>query len=656
MSDRIDLQEFVGAFIVEAEELVGSANTFLLEVEAAHGEGTSRPRAVRDLFRTLHTIKGLAGMVGVEPIVEIAHVLETLVRAADRSGGALSRPSVELALQAVAAMAERVRAVADRAFVPEAPRDLIVAIEAAAALKIGAPVVVPLAIPGAWDARLSASERQQLILALQSGVPVWTLSFTPSDANAARGITIGTVRAGLGALGEIVKVVPRSVAPTAGVKLGVAFDLLFVSDAPVLRIAELAATDPALVVPMVVALPAPAAPAEVAAAEVAPPVLASVPIARAVVRVELSRLDDLHDQLSLLIVSRFRLEREIAALAERGSDVRGLGEVVRIQGRQLRDLRRAILRARMVRVAEVLEPLTLLVRSLARTGRQAVRLEIDAGEVELDKSVADRLLPALIHLVRNAVDHGIEPAERRAALGKPDAGMIRVSCTEIPGNIVEIAVRDDGRGIDRADIARRAEHAIADDAGLLAVLAAPGFTTREIPTTTSGRGLGMEIVRRIAVGDLGGELSVTTTADVGTAFTLRVPVTMAVMDALSFQCGSQAFVVPALVVEEIIEVRPEISMMVHRERAIPLVSLGAILAVDDGASARKALVVRRDGQVIAFTVDRVLGRQEVVVRSIDDPLVDMPGIAGATDLGDGLPTLVLDLNELGILARERGRA
>lgn len=160
----------------------------------------------------------------------------------------------------------------------------------------------------------------------------------------------------------------------------------------------------------------------------------------------------------------------------------------------------------------------------------------------------------------------------------------------------------------------------------------------------------------------------TTHPDAGTAFTLRVPVTMSVMDVLSFQCGPQAFVVPALVVEEIIEVVPEmivvppntlattspLSLVARRDRAIPLVSLGAILAIDSGAHARKALVVRRNGEAIAYTVDRVIGRQEVVVRTIDDPLVHVPGIAGATDLGDGCPTLVLDLNELGIIARERG--
>jgi two-component system chemotaxis sensor kinase CheA len=146
-------------------------------------------------------------------------------------------------------------------------------------------------------------------------------------------------------------------------------------------------------------------------------------------------------------------------------------------------------------------------------------------------------------------------------------------------------------------------------------------------------------------------------------------VAIAVMDVFAFQCGPQAFVVPAGVVDEIFDVPIELlvvapgahvtsrssplSIVEHRGHAIPVVSLGAVLAIDSGAAARKALIVRRNSHAIAFTVDRVIGRQEVVVRAIDDPLVNVPGIAGATDLGDGRPTLVLDLNELGIIARER---
>jgi two-component system, chemotaxis family, sensor kinase CheA len=657
VSEQVDLQEFIGAFVVEAEDLVILANASLLEIEVAIAGGTSRPRAVRDLSRALHTLKGLAGMIGVEPIVAIAHALETLVRAADRSGGNLRHAAAEIALQGVAAISDRVQAVAEHRVVAEPPDGLIAAIASTEVL--AAAPIMTAAIPTEWEARLSSSECQQLALALQSRAPVWTLAFCPSEANAARGITITTVRAGLGAIGEIVKIVPRSITATDG-KPGVAFDIVIVSNATQLAIAEIASTDPGQVIAMAQPAPPPVrAGRELEVTDALAPIEQDQPGStpgRAVVRVELARLDDLQDQLSLLIVSRFRLEHEIASLAELGHDVRRLQEVVRIQGRQLRDLRRAILRARMVRVAEVLEPLPLLVRSLARSGQRLVQLEIEARDAELDKAVADRLLPALIHLVRNAVDHGIEPPEQRVAAGKPRMGTVAVSCLEVAGNYIEVVVRDDGRGIDRAEVARRANRPIADDAALLAVLTSPGFSTRDVATTTSGRGLGMDIVRRIAVDELGGELSMTTHPDAGTSFTLRAPVTMSVMDVLSFQCGSQAFVVPALVVEEIIEVVPAISsssLVACRGHAIPMVSLGAILAIDSGARARKALVVRRNGAAIAFAVDRVIGRQEVVIRTVDDPLVNVPGIAGTTDLGDGHPTLVLDLNELGIIARER---
>jgi two-component system, chemotaxis family, sensor kinase CheA len=659
VTEPIDLREFIGGFIVEAQEVVATANTSLLEIEAANRDGTSRPRAVRDLFRALHTMKGLAGMIGVESIVVIAHALETLVRTADRAGGAFGREAVEVALQAVAAISERVRSVAEDRVVAEAPERLI---EAIASTDAGIDVPISqTAIPPEWETRLSPSERQQLAIALQMKAPVWTVSFIPSEANATRGITITAVRAQLGAIGEVVKVLPRSITAAADVRAGVAFDMLIVTTATRAAIAEIASTDPEQVIRV---LP----PASTHAGDHVPASLddGGSPVGRAFVRVELSRLDELQDQLSLLIVSRFRLDREIVALAEAGANVRRLREVAQLQSRQLRDLRRAILRARMVRVSEVLEPLILLVRSLARTGERVVELVLDARDTELDKAVADRVLPALIHLVRNAVDHAIETPDQRAAIGKPRAGTIRVSCVAVAGNHIELGVADDGRGIDRAVIARRAKRAIADDTELLEVLTTSGFSTREAATTTSGRGLGMDIVRRIAVGALGGELSMTTQPGAGTSFTLRVPVTIAVMDVFSFQCGAQVFVVPAGAIEEIFEVRPELletppasamsshSLVERRGQAIPVVSLGAILAIDSGARARKALVFRGNNHPIAFTVDRMIGRQEVVVRPIDDPLVDVPGIAGATDLGDGRPTLVLDLHALGIMARERG--
>jgi len=661
VTDRVDLREFIGGFVVEAAELVTAANASLIDIEAGIAEGVPRPRAGRDLFRALHTIKGLAGMVGVESIVEIAHALETLLRAAERSGGELGRVAAELALQGVQAIAERVRAVSEGGAPAPVPAGMLEAI-AAAETTIDVVAAAPSISPE-LDARLSPSERRQLSIALVAGTPGWLLSFVPSEANAARGVTIGAVRAQLATLGEIVKLVPRTVTGAAGAQLGIAFDIVLVSAAPREALAEAIAGPVERVIAIPPPRPVPAA-VEPEVRDAGGEVIS--PIGRPVVRVELGRLDELQDQLSLLIVSRFRLEREIAAHAERGHDVRGLRQAVDLQGRQLRDLRRAILRARMVRASEVLEPLSLLIRSLARSSDKAVRLELETRDAELDKAVADRLLPALVHLVRNAVDHAIEPVAERIARGKPRLGTIRVACREIAGNQLELVISDDGRGIDRAEVARRAARPVDDDVALLEVLCGAGFSTRDVATRTSGRGLGMDIVRRIAVSELGGDLRVASTPGAGTAFTLCVPLTIAIVEVFAFACGRQSFVVPVAAIEEIFELpdagvipprtgglRAPASLLERRGHAIPVVSLGAELAIDDGTAARKALVIRRNGEAIAFSVDRMLGRQEVVVRTIGDPLVTAPGIAGATDLGDGRPTLVLDLAELGRAVRER---
>ncbi len=660
MSERVDLQEFIGGFVVEADELVAAATASLLEVEAANAANNARPSSVRDLFRALHTIKGLAAMIGVEPIVEIAHALETLVRTADKGGGRLRQGAVDVCLQGVRAIGERVRAVAEQRTPAAAPPGLIESI-VTTDVASDAPSTPP-AIAPAWDSRLSGGERQHLYQGLRSGTRAYSLTFVPSEDKVARGTTIATVRAALGELGEIVKVLPRTLTAPAR---GVVFDVLVLCNAEPAAIAAAAHTtldELALIALPVEEVRPFEAPSELTEESTV------TPLGRSIVRVELVRLDELQEQLSLLIVSRFRLDREISKLKAAGQDVRRLREVADLQARQLRDLRRAILRARLIRVAEVLEPLTLLVRSLVKPGYKEVRLELDSRDAELDKAVADRLLPAIIHLVRNAIDHAIEPVEERRAQGKPPVGTLRVTCTETSGNRLELRVTDDGRGIDRAAIARRAGKQLDDDDAMLDVITAPGFSTRDTATETSGRGLGMDIVRRIIVDQLGGELRFVTEVGAGTTFRMIVPVTIAIIDVFSFACGAQSFVVPVSAIEEIFELSTEprmtppspegasgISMLQRRGRAMPLVFLGEMLAIDNGHGAQKALVIRRNGEAIAFAVDRMLGRQEVVVRPIDDPLARAPGIAGATDLGDGRPTLVLDLVELGarISTRER---
>ncbi|HEX4451306.1 MAG TPA: Hpt domain-containing protein, partial [Kofleriaceae bacterium] len=413
MTDRVDLQEFLGGFVAEAEELVATANSLLLEIDAATATGHARPRALKDLFRALHTMKGLAGMVGIESIVEIAHALENLVRAAEQRGGRLPRAGIEVALGAIRAIADRVRAVASGHAAAPPPVDLLATI---GEIDVGfEPLAAPPSISARWDDRLAADEKRYIAAALDRGAGVYTLTFTPSTEKQERGLTIASARTRLGERGDVVKVVPRSIGRA------VAFDVLVISDAVGAELAALVESD-------MVERIAPHAP-RVEASAIEDTSDAGTPISpfgRALVRVELARLDELQEQLSQLLISRFRLEREIARLRVGGVDVRSLREVADVQARQLRDLRRAILRVRLIKISEALEPLSLVVRSLVRPGQREAQLDLDTGDAELDKAVADRLLPAIVHIVRNAVDHAIEPPDERAAAGKPRAGTIRV--------------------------------------------------------------------------------------------------------------------------------------------------------------------------------------------------------------------------------------
>jgi two-component system chemotaxis sensor kinase CheA len=363
--------------------------------------------------------------------------------------------------------------------------------------------------------------------------------------------------------------------------------------------------------------------------------------------------------LSALIVTRFRLARSVGALTDRGVNTRELTQIMAENARQLRDLRAALVRVRMVPVTELLERVPLLVRGLRRATSRAVRLELEAGTAELDKSVSERLFPVIVHLVRNAVDHAIETPDERLRRGKPEEGLLRITCSARSNTRLEITVSDDGRGIDRAAVARKAGRANpGDNAGLLDLLCIPGLSTRDIATTTSGRGMGMEIVKRTVVDELGGELEVSSELGTGTTFTLRVPLTISIVDAFSFECGEQRFVVPVAMVDEIIEIdpngfvhvpanhdgSPSVDIISRRGVAVPMVQLSQVFRLRSSAKqGNKAIIVRRAGVPIAFAVDRMLGQQEVVIRPVKDVLVRAPGISGATDLGDGRPTLVLDL-------------
>ena len=668
MSDPFNSAHFIAGFIAEAEDHLTSANANLLSIEQV-GQGQPTPRQVRELFRSLHTIKGLAAMVGVEPIVDVAHAMETVLREANRAAGQLPPGALELLLKGVRAIEQRVQALAKQRRVAAAPTGLIGELNAlrqpgSEPANAGASTSLT---PDLWS-KLSAGEREQLVQGITAGRRALLVHFLPAPERAAAGISISSVRERVSALAEIVKIVPQSVADTGDAPGGLAFALILLTEADDAAVADAGASTPGDLIPITLDNPPPTVD-EGATEDDGDDEIRR----RGIVRVEVSRLDDALEKLAALVVTQFRLTRALATLRTAGADVRALSQVLVENGRQLRDLRASIMRARMVPVLELLERVPLLVRGLSRATGKNARVEISTGKAELDKSVAERIFPAVVQLVRNAVDHALElPAERHAA-GKPEVGVISVACFERADNQLELTIADDGRGIDAVAVARRAGVPVpATDDALLELLTRPGLSTKTEITTTSGRGVGMDVVKRMAVDELRGELSMNTVAGRGTIFTMRIPLSITIVDAFSFVCGGETFVVPVAMVEEIQEVdlsrmiqgpdrrkSPRVGpdrrratratdMIQRRGEAVPVLRLDEIFGLaTPESSRRKAIIVRRNGEPFAFAVDRMLGQQEVVVRPLEDPLVRVSGISGTTDLGDGRPTLVLDLAALG---------
>lgn len=655
---KVDLREFKAAYLAEVDEHLGVVRQRLVAMEASVRASRPCGRELRDVLRLVHTVKGLSAMVGVEPVVTITHRLETLLRDVERAGGKLPPRAFEAIVDGIAAVGSRVHAVAADKPIAEAPAALLAELDA---LATEAPEASPadeasVVADAEIEERLSPSEREQLVAGVAAGLRALRVDFVPSKAKADLGLSITTIRERISAIGEIVKVVPLS--PKGAPRdRSLLFALVVLTSADDAAVAEAASCEPGEV-------------RELLSSRSANPVLPLVEALdlpdhedhRDSLRVEVSRVDAALDLLSSLVVTRSRLARAAAALAEAGVNTRELESILAEHARQVRDLRGAILHVRMVAMSAVLDRLPLLVRSLGRTTGKEVRLQVSAGSAELDKTVAERMFPALVHLLRNAVDHGIETTAERLAAGKPPIATIHVTCESDGNRSVDVRVRDDGRGIDRARVAARAgKTAVADDAELLDLLCAPGFSTREVADETSGRGVGMDVVRRVVDG-LGGELSVESELGRGTTFVLRLPLTISIVEAFTVRCGESRFAVPVPVVEEIVDVeesrvvsvpsmRGELArMVVRRGASVPLVELAGALGRPLGHHGKQALVVRRTKRdAVAFAVDRVLGQQEVVVRPLVDPLVKVTGVAGSTDLGDGLATLVVDL--LGLTAR-----
>lgn len=644
---HIDLREFRAAYLAEADEHLAAVNACLVEIDAAVRGNRAAPRAVRDLLRVLHTIKGLSSMVGIEPIVVLAHRMESALR------GTVATRTVEALFAAMRAIEARLGSVAKNEPVAEPPAALLAELDALDDATEAAAVEAAPAIDPALDAKLGPAEREQIAGGLRSGRRLVRVDFAPSPERAQAGLGITTVRERLERIGDIVKVLPQ------GSGGGLVFAILVLTSESDESLVTAVGLEPGEVHELAAPGIVPAPPALVDAGDYEMP---THDVQRAVIRVEVARIDDTIEKLSMLVVTRSRLERAIGALAREGMAVRELETIAAENARQLKDLRAALLRLRMIPIATVLDRLPLVVRGLAKTRQKDVALVVDGGAAELDKTVAERIFPAIVHLLRNAVDHGIETPEERRRAGKPERATITIACVARSNRDVEIVLTDDGRGVDASAVAARAGTAVPEDAAaLLDLLCRPGLSTRDQADTTSGRGMGMDIVKKTVEG-LGGELTLDNVPGRGATFRMRLPLTIAIVDAFSVRSGRDRFVVPVPTVEEIVDLSetplvkgPGFDLISRRGASMPVLDLRAALglAASEERVAQALVVRRRRNDCVAFAVDRVVGQQETVIRPLADELVRTPGIAGATDLGDGRATLVLDLVGL---AAKLGRA
>ncbi|HEX8117502.1 MAG TPA: chemotaxis protein CheA [Pyrinomonadaceae bacterium] len=380
-----------------------------------------------------------------------------------------------------------------------------------------------------------------------------------------------------------------------------------------------------------------------------------------VVRVDLARLDDLMRLVGELVISRARMEDGLRRLRQSvpPPEWRALQETSMAMARQLRDLREGVMRVRMVQVGEIFERMKFVVRDLTRESGKEVKLELQGQETEIDKFLVERMMDPLLHLVRNAVSHGLETVAERAAAGKSPGGRLTLRAATAGDNVL-IEIADDGRGIDAERVLTRArerglvaEDARLDDELLLQLICTPGFSTRDEADRASGRGVGMDVVASTVV-ELGGTLTLSTEKGRGTHFTVELPLTLAVADALIASVGGQRFAFPQSAVREIIEVEPASvkvlennEIVSYRGGVLPLLRLARLF--DLGEQPEKpfhVFVIGSGAHAVGLAVERVIGQREIVVRGLNDPLVKVAGVAGATDLGDGRVVLILDATAL----------
>jgi two-component system chemotaxis sensor kinase CheA len=663
-------------FTSEAEELLDTLSRDLVDFES-QGKAV-RPELVNKIFREIHSLKGLAGMLGFAEISELSHNLEDMLDRLRMGKIEITRDLIDLLYDSVDGLNRLVISIHDPSLsglvdITGLTRRIHHVVSSQPQQKGGDPFA-ELTLDEQTKKSLTEYEEHRLLENVKSGKHILAIEviFDLSDFDE----KLRALTQSLSEAGEVISTLP-AIDSSGG--MGIAFRLLYGSTLNEPAVAAIA-TEAKVSSLRKTAKPAAAlaAPEATAAPAEMPEEDLSLRSLSQTVRVDIAKLDHVMNIVGELIIEKTQLEslqRHVETQQARMT-AHELTKISRNLDRKLNELQKSVIDIRMVPVGQIYSKLSRAVRKVARELNKEIELVLRGEDTELDKMMVEELTDPLMHIIRNALDHGIEPAAERAAKGKSPVGKVTLLAYQ-QGNSVVLDVTDDGRGIDPAHIREVAikrglasEKDVVDQARAYEFLFTPGFSTAAAVSEISGRGVGLDVVKK-NIQELKGTIDIISVVGEGTTFRVMLPITLAIIQALVVRAGGEQFAIPLTSVEESLRIYTRDIRTVERREVftlrdftLPLLRLSDAFKLDDhrdeGPDTKWFVVVTRSGEkLVGILVDALVRQQEVVIKSIGERLKSVPGIAGATEVGEGEIVLVVDVGTLidhfGGKARE-GRA
>jgi len=662
MSVDIDITQFYQTFFEEAEELLVEMEQLLLGLDLESPDAEE----LNAIFRAAHSIKGGAATFGFAALTETTHLLENLLDRTRRRELTLSRTIIDTFLETKDVLQDQLNAYRNGTEPdPETLARICAVLQQLALETAGggapAPAAAPVPAPVAAAPAPAAGGG--------GGLKVTLVNVSAADQ--------ALLRDELGNLGEITGQKEEGANLTVWLSTQCSPDDIIAvccfivdGDQIVVEAADApAAPAAAEAAPPAAAAPAPA-PAPAAAAPAAAPAPAkekakAAPAAAAhaqesgSIRVPTEKVDQIINLVGELVITQSMLAQTASALAPVLFDrlFSGMGQLER----NARDLQEAVMSIRMMPMDYVFSRFPRLVRDLAGKLGKQIDLVTFGKATELDKSLIERIIDPLTHLVRNSLDHGIETPDKRVAAGKEPTGQLILSAQHHGGNIV-IEVSDDGGGLRRDKILAKAvqnglpvSENISDDE-VWQLIFAPGFSTAEAVTDLSGRGVGMDVVKR-NIQEMGGHVEVSSRAGQGTTTRIVLPLTLAILDGMSVKVGAETFILPLNCVMESLQPKPEdVHTAANNDRVmhvrgeyLPLLELHRVFNVDEAVQEPTqgiAVILQAEGKRFALLVDQLIGQHQVVLKNLETNYRKVPCISAATILGDGSVALIVDVGAL----------